>query len=379
MFDKLVQKSSLILVLLLTSIFNSCNSNEVTVPMDPAKNQLITQLKKLVGPNEKEPNKGEENFVSSCITTYSCFEYVFPLKVTKGSSTVTMNSDEELTLFYASLNPGAVSYFVFPIQVKYFGGSRETADINNYSELNAAYDSCKERISSCFYLNFPLQLTDGNLVKSVANELEMGSFYREIPDPTKVDFVYPMTVTYTTTKQVINVKDGQQFDNLYKDCSRIANYDFLDSFRCFEFQFPINALEGGKTITMNDKAALLKYFKGLNKTKEPALQFPIQLKMADNSLRYVYSQNKLEALFDMCFDATIDKDDCFVLEYPITADLNQQSKELTSDTDLFNLLDGIKANDRFNLTYPVHFSLGGKTGLTISNDQEFTAILSRCN
>lgn len=365
-------------VILFSILTISCTDNESTTPENTTSQTLKTAVRSITSPNSTMTNTNDMDHATDYLEEFDCFDLVFPLDVTNGTTTTTITSYEELVSYYDGLGNDADPNFVYPILIQYEDGTQ--LQIDTIEDLENAFDDCYDDFDDCFTLNFPVSLLDesGNSV-TVNNEQELSDFWdANASDTFEPTFVFPITVTLVSDGSIVTINNDEEFDDLFEEC-----YDFEDcdeeDFACFTLQYPIEASSSASgTIAINSDEELFDYFETLGDDEEPQFTFPLTLVFEDGDTVQVNSLEELEDEFDACYDEEYEEEDCFTFNYPLTL-IKEDNTTITvnSDEEFENFLDGLVDDEGFDFQYPFDITQDGQTQ-TIDNEGAFFLLFDNC-
>lgn len=232
-----------------------------------------------------------------------CFEFVFPLSLTMpDGSTLTLDSQEdwpEVRTWYET-NPDVEGRpeFVFPLEVN-FGDS--TLTINNAEELKRASRACEvdRRRGRCFKLVFPVTFTmpDGSeITLESEDDWELiNAWYEANPDESeRPALVYPVDIMYRGDS-IVTVNSAEEMRAARAICE--VN---RDRNRCFSIEFPLSfTMPDDTEITLESREewTVIKAWYDANPDVEerPDLVFPITITYEDGSAVTINSEEELSA------------------------------------------------------------------------------------
>lgn len=230
-----------------------------------------------------------------------CFEFVFPLSLTMpDGSTLTLESREDwpdVRAWYEA-NPDAEGRpeFVFPLEVN-FGDS--TLTINNTEELRRAKRACEvdRKRGRCFRLVFPVTFTmpDGTeITLESRDDWELiNAWYEANPDVSeRPDLVYPVDIVYRGDSTV-TINSAEEMREARAMCEVDRDRD-----HCFSIEFPISfTMPDGTEITLEsrDEWTLIKAWYDANPDAEerPDLVFPITITYENGNSVTINSEEEL--------------------------------------------------------------------------------------
>ncbi|MFD2567912.1 hypothetical protein [Pseudotenacibaculum haliotis] len=366
-------------IFVVSSLMISCESNDDTAA--PTNNRSFrASVNSIISQNATTNNPNDLDHIDELLEEFECFDFVFPLDVTDGTTTTTINNYIELYDFYENLSGNAQPNFVYPIQIELEDGTQQT--INNQTELEAAFLDCIGNIvDECFTFNFPLTLTDGSGNNTtVNNEAELFAFYQNLPMDAEPDFVYPFTVTKTSDNSVVTINSDEDFDDVYEDCFGIEDCGDFEEFDCFTFQYPISATSAaGGDVTITSDQELEAYFDALGDDEEPQFSFPITIVLDDGTEKQINSLEELEDEFYACYDDEFEIEDCFTFNYPLTlVKENGDTVTVNSDDEFESFIDGLGNDEEFNFQYPFSVTLQNGQTQEVNNEDEFFQLFDDC-
>ncbi len=366
-------------ILILSTLVISCTENDTTItPTQSSTQNLRTAIQSITSPNSMTTNPNNLNHSSDFLDDFECFDLVFPLDVTDGVTTTTINSYDELFAYYDALPANADPNFVFPITIESDDGTQES--IPDFQALEEEFIECIDDAEECFTLNFPLTVTDGNGNNTdVANENELFDFYDSLNDDDEPNFIYPISVTLTEDGSVVTINNDEEFDTLYEDCYDFEDCGDFEESACFSLQYPIAATSAAGGVAINSDDDLEDYFDNLGDDEDPQFTFPITIVFDDGTEQMVNNLEELEDEFDACYDDEIDIDDCFTFNYPITLVKDDGSTStVNSDDEFETFIDDLGNDEDFNFQYPFNVTLLDGTVQTVNNEDAFYQLFDDC-
>lgn len=356
----------------------SCTNNEENPVPEPTVQNLKTAVRSITSPNSVTTNQNDLDHSSDYLDEFDCFDLVFPLDVTDGIATTTINNYDELWNYYENLPDTVEPDFVYPITIQYEDGT--TSTLNNQEEVENAFDECYDDVDDCFTLNFPVTLTDESGNNTIVNnEEELSDFWdANETDTFEPTFVYPISVTLTADGSVVTINNDEEFDDLYEECYDFEDCDF-DDFDCFTIQFPIEATSTASgSITINNEDELYAYFDNLGDEEDPQFTFPITIILDDGTEQQINSLEELEDAFDLCYDEEYEIEDCFTFNYPLTV-IKEDGSNVTinSDDEFETFLDGLGDDEGFGFQYPINVTQDGEN-ITINSEGQLFLVFENC-
>lgn len=162
--------------------------------------------------------------------------------------------------------------------------------------------------------------------------------------------------------------------------------NIIDGSSCTTIVFPFTVIVNGTSIEITSKEDydlvedIIDEFE--NDTDSVAIQFPVDVTLADHTTVKVNTQDELEDLLEDCVEDGLDDDiECVDIAYPITFsiynDATQQASTVTieNDNELYQFLDDIEETDIVSLNYPVVLILFTGETITVENNQELEATI----
>lgn len=237
-----------------------------------------------------------------------CFDFVFPVSLTvPDGSTITLESKDDWSLVkdWYEANPDAEGRpeFVYPLEVE-FGDS--TLVINNAEELEAAKGACEidRQCGRCFELVLPVTYTmpDGSEI-TIATQDDwalIDAWYEDNPDVSeRPELVFPVDIQYANDS-IVTVNSAEELRGARAQCEVRRGRE-----RCFQIEFPQSfTMPDGSAITLESKDdwELIKEWYDANPDEEdrPELVFPITITYQDGSQATISSEEELEAAKDSC-------------------------------------------------------------------------------
>ncbi|PLX01744.1 MAG: hypothetical protein C0595_13630 [Marinilabiliales bacterium] len=192
-------------------------------------------------------------------------------------------------------------------------------------------------------------------------------------------------------KQVYFALDGRILMSYY-DKGDGDKGDGSDKQRCFEFVYPVTyVLPDGTEVTIDSKDDE----EGWNEIKDwyinhpdvaqkPALQFPVDIKFKDGTIKTINSNQQLRRVFRMC---NSDQQKCFEFIYPITYVLPDGSEVIIDSKDDEEGWSEIKdwyinhpdVAQKPVLQFPVDIEFNNGTIKTINTQQQLRKVIRMCN
>ncbi len=153
--------------------------------------------------------------------------------------------------------------------------------------------------------------------------------------------------------------------------------DYVEDGECFVINYPYNVSDGQTSTTLNSDEELFVFLENLTFDSDVFIEVPFDVTLADGSQQTITSYEALEVLLEACydyndFDDGFHEDECFVLNYPLTA-LDHDGNEVTvnSEEDLYMF-------EFVGFVYPISVTLMDGTQETVNNPQEFDSLYNDC-
>ncbi|AXG69241.1 hypothetical protein KORDIASMS9_01461 [Kordia sp. SMS9] len=228
-------------------------------------------------------------------------------------------------------------------------------------------------IESCFTINFPYTVTNGNTTGTVNNEAEAENFFNA-----GYTIAFPLDITLTDGT-VITLANEFEFIEIIEDCLDEEIISFGND--CFEFNFPLSVItEDGNSVVVNDEFELFSLETAVG------FDYPISVTTETENGAVVVTINnddEFDDLYNECYDID-DCDDCyencFEIVYPITlVQDNGTIVTVNDDDEFFTFLSGLGENDFFTPTYPMNIEYEDGTLATINSDDELEAAFDACD
>ena len=161
--------------------------------------------------------------------------------------------------------------------------------------------------------------------------------------------------------------------------------DYVEDGECFVINYPYNVSDGQTSTTINSDEELFAYLNDLEFDSDFFIEVPFDVTLSDGSQQTITSYEALEMLLEACygfddfdddfddgFDDGFDEDECFVLNYPLTAlDFDGNEVTVNSEEDLYTF-------EFAGFVYPISVTLTDGTQQTINSSQEFDSLYNDC-
>ncbi|EAR02080.1 hypothetical protein FB2170_02315 [Maribacter sp. HTCC2170] len=169
--------------------------------------------------------------------------------------------------------------------------------------------------SSCFNINFPYTV-NVNGVELTINSIENLDMIEEIFDALEddedvLDIIFPITITMADYAEV-TINGIEDLRELAQDCKEGGDDDDIE---CIDFVYPItmytfdlNNEETGNIIVESDKD-LRRFFAGLDKDDLISMDFPVTLKLYDDTEMVVNSNAEMAAAIENAKELCDEDDD----------------------------------------------------------------------
>ncbi|MCG2459868.1 hypothetical protein K8352_03840 [Flavobacteriaceae bacterium F89] len=189
--------------------------------------------------------------------------------------------------------------------------------IQKASAKNGSYDDVVDG-ASCFAINFPYVVHVNGQAISINSMEELDQIEEMFDDMEDdvLDLVFPVTITLSDYSE-ITIGNEDEFEDMVEDCLEGGDDDDIE---CVDFIYPltvysfdINLQQTGKIVVGNDME-LRRYFSSLDDDDLLSFDFPISLKLYDDSEVSVNNNEELAAVIEDAKDMCDDDDDDFTQE-----------------------------------------------------------------
>ncbi len=186
--------------------------------------------------------------------------------------------------------------------------------VKRASARDGSYDDIIDD-SSCFAINFPYVVNVNGLEVKI-NSKEDLKFVKDLLggvafDRSILNIVFPVTITFSDYSEITIANMGQMKE-LAESCRKGGDDDDID---CVEFVYPItvysfdvNLQQTGSVSVANDMQ-LRRYFKDLKDDQLVSFQFPITLKLYNDTEVRVNSNAEMAEVIENAKDECEDDDD----------------------------------------------------------------------
>ncbi|TRW24700.1 LamG domain-containing protein [Flavobacterium zepuense] len=155
----------------------------------------------------------------------------------------------------------------------------------------------------------------------------------------------------------------------------------IDSTACFNIKLPVGVVANGQQITVsseNDYAAVEAVFNQSNDDIDQLTYvYPITVVYANYSEFEVGSEQEYNTILNACnFNPQYISSNCVAINFPITVfGYNsgfqmENTYELTTDAELYNILLNLSANEYYAISYPITLTLNGQQMITVNSNTE---------
>ncbi|MEM9984284.1 MAG: hypothetical protein AAF804_04250 [Bacteroidota bacterium] len=250
-----------------------------------------------------------------------CFEIIYPIDFTMPDSsiiTVTHDKDTALRAWYlANPNSRGIPALVYPIDISF---KDSVISINNQTDLQQAYLVCKEENAGgearepvryegeCFEFVYPIsyRMPDGSVVNVISEtDTALRAWFASNPNANgeavlqfPVDLIFKDTLTIT-------INSAEQLRRAYARCKDEDRGDESQK-PCFDLVYPVTYLmPDSTTLTMSsetDTALRGWYAANPDATKEPVLQFPVNVTFKEGGTRTLNNPTDYRVAWEACKD-----------------------------------------------------------------------------
>jgi len=163
--------------------------------------------------------------------------------------------------------------------------------------------------------------------------------------------------------------DNNGNDNDYGD-------DYLEEFECFEFQYPITAIQtDGTEVVITDDEALFDFLDAQEEGYEPNFVFPMTILFEEGFSAQVNSLEELEDAFDYCEYEF----ECFELIFPVQLiDENGITFTINNEEELFAFIDAQSEDYEIEVVYPIEILIDEEI-VVVEDDDELDDIYEECD
>ena len=158
--------------------------------------------------------------------------------------------------------------------------------------------------------------------------------------------------------------------------------------KCFEIVLPYSlTLPDGTALTIESREDMRSVFEWYRENEDvaerPAIDFPIELAYAEDSIVTISSQEEFELAHESCKAERGERDRCFTFVLPVTFTMADGSNITVTVEEEFQLIrDWRDANPdlegRPEVNFPVDVTLADESVVTVASQEELEAILSDC-
>ena len=233
----------------------------------------------------------------------ACFEFVFPVSlVLPDNSVVDLNSKEDWTVIrdWYQTNPDTDErpQFVFPLEVTF---GEETLTINSQEEFQEAKSVCEvdRRRGRCFEIEFPITFTmpDQSQITLQSKEdwVLIEEYYEANPDSDqRPDMVFPVNITYRNDSTVTINSEEELIE-----AKAVCEVDRGRS-ACFNLVFPVTfIMPDAMQVVVESREDFREikawYRNNRESDTRPELVFPVDIEFEDGTIVTVNSEEELKA------------------------------------------------------------------------------------
>lgn len=340
-----------------------------------------------------------------------CIQILYPIQLQiPGQSLVSVASDDEFETTidnYFETNPDAEAYptVIFPITVKKEDGTE--VQVNSEEELCDLFHECwgdddedevDDYFRDCFEIQFPITFSlddGGSFIVNSYEDIESAEMDTLIYN---AELQFPITITLQDGSiQTINDEDA--LDSVLKDCygddwnGINDDYDdeceYLDELagECFDVVYPVTlTLEDGGTLVVNSEDEIQALDTDVLE-QVTGLQFPMQVRLTDESIQTLENEEALRALIEDCYeddDEEGDLEDCFTLVFPVQV-IMPDGSTLSADSEaaLDNIYEAYfesneDAEESPEIVFPITVTMEDGSTQVINSEEEIEELIDSC-
>lgn len=175
---------------------------------------------------------------------------------------------------------------------------------------------------------------------------------------------------------------------IQRTASNDGSFDnIIDGASCFDIQFPYTVEANGIEVEIENEGDI-EIVENIfdefpNDTDTLEIQFPITIVFANYTTAVINTQTEFEAAVSACPSEGLPDDDieCIDFQYPITVAIYDSNNELldtvviTSDEELFDLIDEIESNLIVTFEFPITMILFDGTLVVVNDFQELEDVI----
>lgn len=296
-----------------------------------------------------------------------CVRYVYPIDLTIGDRTVTVNNLEEwIRARRAAAEEGLDVAIVFPINVVFRG---ERLEVENEQQLRRIRNICNEVTDRpCFRFIFPLDLNVGDQTVTVNSLREWREVLMEAGEA-EVSIAFPIDVVFRGDR--ISLENAQQLRRVRNACE-----EETPDRPCFRYVFPVNLSIGDRAVTVNN---LEEWARARRAAAEAGLEvkvvFPINVVFRGERLS-LENPHQLRRLKNAC---QIDDEDrpCFRFIYPIDLTVGDRTVTVNNAQQWRRVIHAAGEETEVNIVFPIRVIFRGER-ITIENKLQLRRVQNAC-
>ncbi|MEM1357354.1 MAG: hypothetical protein AAGF89_04105 [Bacteroidota bacterium] len=296
-----------------------------------------------------------------------CIRYIYPIDLTIGDRTVTVNNLEEwIRARRDAADEGLEAAIVFPIKVVFRG---ERIELENEQQLRRIRNICNEITDRpCFRFIFPLDLNVGDQTVTVSSLQEWREILMDAGEE-EVSITFPIDVVFRGDR--ISLDNAQQLRRVRTACE-----EETPDRPCFRYVFPVNLSVGEETVTVNNLAEWVRARQAAEEAGlEAKLIFPITVVFRGERLELA-NANQLRRLRNAC---QIDDEDrpCFRFIYPIDLTVGDRTVTVNNAQQWRRVIHAAGEETEVNIVFPIRIVFRGER-ITIENQRQLRRAQNAC-
>ncbi len=187
--------------------------------------------------------------------------------------------------------------------------------IEKTCEQDGSFDNIVDK-ASCFAIRFPytVRIMGSEITISSVKDLDqleelVDSFDAEEED--LLEIVFPITVTFGNYEEVV-IEGKESLLDLAGECNEGGTDNDIE---CIDFVYPINLYtlnineQQTGIITIESDEEMRRFFEGLDENNLVSLEFPVKLRLFDDTQIVVQSNEELVSAIELAKDACDEDDD----------------------------------------------------------------------
>lgn len=203
-----------------------------------------------------------------------CFRFIFPIDLTVGDRTITVNNPSEWRRVIHAAGEETEVSIVFPIRVVFRG---ERIAIENLLQLRRVQNACRDDDNDppCYRYVFPLDLKVGERTVTINSLLEWRRVLNAADEAgLETAVVFPIKVVFRG--ELLTLENRVQLHRVKNACEEEEPPS-----RCFRYNFPVTLQVGDETVTVNNATQWARVRRAAGEDVDISVVLPVTVTIID--------------------------------------------------------------------------------------------------